>query len=64
MVLMENKIEITVGIWLRGPSVTRNMLLLDLFAQDWPNLRWGRFNNVEFDSINTLQVTVLVPVTE
>ena len=30
-----------------------------LFAQDWPNLCWGRFNNVEVDSINTLQVTVL-----
>ena len=30
-----------------------------LFAQDWPNLRCRRFNNVEVDSINTLQGTVL-----
>ena len=26
-----------------------------LFAQDWPNLCWGRFNTVEVYSINTLQ---------
>ena len=30
-----------------------------LFTQDWPNLLWGRFNNVEVDSINTYQVAVL-----
>ena len=33
--------------------------LCQLFAQDWPNLRWGRFNNIEVNSINTLQATVL-----
>ena len=30
-----------------------------LFAEDWPNLCWGQFNNVVIDSINTLQITVL-----
>ena len=34
-------------------------ILCQLFAQDWPNLRWGWLNNVEVDSINALQVTVL-----
>ena len=31
-------------------------ILCKLFAQDWPNLCWARFNNVEVDSINTLQL--------
>ena len=35
-------------------------ILCQLFAQDWPNLRWGRFNNVEVDSIHTLQVTEII----
>ena len=26
------------------------------FAQDWSNLCWGRFNNVEVDSINTIKL--------
>ena len=34
-------------------------ILCQLFSQDWPNLHWGRFNNDEVNSINTLQVTIL-----
>ena len=30
-----------------------------LFVQDWPGLRWGRINDDEVDSVNTLQVKVL-----
>ena len=37
-------------------------ILCQLFAQDWPNLLWGRFNNVEVDSMNTLQDTVLLHI--
>ena len=33
--------------------------LVPLFAQDWPSLRWGRYNDDEVDSINTLQVKLL-----
>ena len=34
-------------------------ILCQLFAQDWPNLCWGRFNNIEVDSITSLEVTIL-----
>ena len=27
-----------------------------LFAQDWPNLHWGWFNNVELDSITSRSI--------
>ena len=37
-----------------------SFLYVYLFTQFWPNLRWGRFNNIEVDSINTLQVVVRV----
>ena len=38
-----------------GTPIRQNLL----FVQEWPNLLWGRFNNVEVDSINTSQVTLL-----
>ena len=28
----------------------RSVVINTLFAQDWPNLLWGRFNNVGVDS--------------
>ena len=34
-------------------------ILCQLFAQDWPSLCWCVFNDDKFDSINTLQDTVL-----
>ena len=40
-------------------SVACRSILCQLFAHNWPNLCWGRFNNVVVDSINTLQITVL-----
>ena len=38
------------------------LILCELFAQDWPNFHWGRFNGDEVNSINTLQVMVLYNV--
>ena len=65
------KADATIAYFFKGVSVrqrstrqARNLvacwsILCQLFAQDWPNLRWDWFNNVEVDSISTLQVTVL-----
>ena len=46
--------------WIREAHVrlmkcfTLQEIFLHLFAQDWPSLCWGRFNDDEVDSINWL----------
>ena len=42
-----------------SPQKTLNIKSCANSVQDWPYLYWGRFNNVEVNSINTLQVTLL-----
>ena len=35
-----------------GKGSSKGQILCEaLFAQDWPNLRWGQFTNIEVDSI-------------